>query len=139
MKYGAITHVAGQAGNFYSGYKAGKDIRDNGTDLYDALGKQSGKIAASSALAGIGGTSFKIGAGLFVGDKLYDHFKNKPKNAISKGIASLRKLMAKLKNKMASNSILPKQKNMLQKAVNKIGEVIDKLLAKLQRGANKLG
>jgi len=139
MKVGAITHAVGQAGGFYSGYKAGKDMKDNGTDPYDALMNHSGKLAASSAVADVGGKSFRLGAGLFVGDKLYNHFKNKPKNAISKGIASLRKLMAKLKNKMAGNSILPKQKNMLQKAVNKIGEVIDKLLAKVQSGANKLG
>lgn len=79
-----------------------------------------------------------LGLGMYAGDKLYNHFKNKPKNVIAKGIASLRKLMARLKNKLAGNSILPKQKNMLQKAVNKIGETIDKLLAKLQSGANKL-
>jgi hypothetical protein len=55
---------------------------------------------------------------------------------IAKKIASLRKVLAKLKKKINGGGILPKEKNILQKVATKVTEAIDKLLKFAQKASS---
>jgi len=67
--------------------------------------------------------------------KIYD-YENKPVGVIAKKIASLRKVLAKLKKKINGGGILPKEKNVLQKVATKVTEAIDKLLKFAQKASS---
>jgi len=132
---GLLSTGAGAAG----GVKTLKDIKqgiDDGNGVRQSVVDNAGKGVASIGL-GIGGmAAMHVGGALYVGDKIYDHYKNKPKNVIAKAIASLRKKYHRIMTKAASASdktLAGKLKN----AGGKILEIIDKLLAKMQEGANK--
>jgi hypothetical protein len=70
-----------------------------------------------------------VAAGL---KNIYD-YEHKPVGVIAKKIASLRKVLSKLKSKISGGGILPKQKNILQKVAIKVTEAIDKLLKFAQK------
>ena len=132
---GLLSTGAGAAG----GVKTLKDIKqgiDDGNGVRQSVVDNAGKGVASIGL-GIGGmAAMHVGGALYVGDKIYDHYKNKPKNVIAKAIAALRKKYHRIMTKAASASdktLAGKLKN----AGGKILEIIDKLLAKMQEGANK--
>lgn len=132
---GLLSTGAGAAG----GVKTLKDIKqgiDDGNGVRQSVVNNAGKGVASLGL-GIGGmAAMQVGGAMYVGDKIYDHYKNKPKNVIAKAIAALRRKYHRIMTKAASASdktLAGKLKN----AGGKILEIIDKLLAKIQEGANK--
>ena len=59
-----------------------------------------------------------------------------PPSVIAKKIASLRKLLKKCKDKLTHTSVL-QEKNILQKAIVKISDAIDKLLAMAEQKSNR--
>lgn len=132
---GLLGAGAGAAG----GVKTLKDIKqgiDDGNGLRQSVVDNAGKGVASVGL-GLGGmVAMHVGGALYVGDKIYDHYKNKPKNVIAKAIASLRKKYHRIMTKAASASDKTLD-GKLKNAGGKILEIIDKLLAKMQEGANK--
>jgi hypothetical protein len=132
---GLLSTGAGAAGGVKTLKDIGKGI-DNGNGVRQSVVDNAGKGVASIGL-GLGGmAAMHIGGSLYVGDKIYDHYKNKPKNVIAKAIAALRNKYHRIMTKAASASdktLAGKLKN----AGGKILEIIDKLLAKMQEGANK--
>ena len=74
-------------------------------------------------------------------NKLYNDFKDRPKNQIAKMIARLRKVYAKVMEKMKDQKIkeIGTTKGNLKMLAAHILETIDKLMRRLQQGANKLG
>lgn len=75
-------------------------------------------------------------AGVAKGIKNIYDYENKPVGVIAKKIASLRKVLAKLKKKINGGGILPKEKNVLQKVATKVTEAIDKLLKFAQKASS---
>ena len=75
-------------------------------------------------------------AGVAKGIKNIYDYENKPVCIIAKKIASLRKVLAKLKKKINGGGILPKEKNILQKVATKVTEAIDKLLKFAQKASS---
>lgn len=76
-------------------------------------------------------------AGVAKGLKNIYDYENKPVGVIARKIASLRKVLSKLKKKISGGGILPKQKNILQKVCIKITEAIDKLLKFAQKKSSE--
>jgi hypothetical protein len=134
MGLGAIGTGLGSASSSY-GSKKNIDRLNNGDHLSRTYLMITG---VGDDIERVSNASIKVGSALYFGDKIYDHFKNKPKNVIAKAIAALRKKYHRIMTKAASASdktLAGKLKN----AGGKILIIIDKLLKKLQQGANNLG
>lgn len=93
------------------------------------------KILGGGSLSLLG-ASMKVGKGLANIDKVYDMYKNRPKTAIAKAIAKLRRVYSRLQSKLNSSAGDNTLKERIAKISSKILNTIDKLMRALQNAVN---
>lgn len=127
---GAVKFTDSQGTNFIPSRAQGVGIRQNQGRFIQALTfwtHPKTQQLASRLTAGIAG----LGALAKINE-----YRNKPKTVIAQKIASLRKILANFKSKMAGSKS-EQEKNILKKACAKIVEAIDKLLHFAQKKSEK--